>query len=622
MTQPTLFLALLLLCCLTSLWKVNLPIPLASGSTLSVSYAANLMSLLLLGTWPATVIGALGVLVQCTINVKRPYPMHRTVFSVGAQIVTMLMTGLVYDRLGGTHAHFELMALSRPLVGAIFTYFAVNTGLVAIAIGLSTGRTAFEVWRTEFLWSGASFFVAGGAGAIGAVLIDRGQLWAAVLMLAPVYVTYWTYRIFIGRLDDQRRHRERLSAALEAMTQLKEQRHELLEREQAARSNAEQANRLKDQFLAIVSHELRTPLNAILGWSDILLHGDLDNVRRGRAVRAIYDSAQRQARIIDELLDLSRIISGRLRLERLPMDWNEVIRAALDMARPSAEAKEVRLDVDVDPEIGEFTGDAARLQQVVWNLLTNAVKFTPEGGCIRVRLYRVRDVIELSVSDTGEGIAPELLEAVFEPFRQADGSTTRRHGGLGLGLSIVKQLVEAHGGTISADSAGHGHGSRFTVRLPLGEVGLDAVLPHASTGDAVPTAPRISLEGARVLVVDDDEAGRDVVAMHLQAREATVVSASSADEALEILLRERFDVLLVDIAMPDQDGYELIRTVRTMAQPDRARVPAAALTAFARDEDQRKSYESGFQLHLTKPIDPTVLIEAVARLRAQNVAAI
>jgi signal transduction histidine kinase len=274
----------------------------------------------------------------------------------------MLATGFVYHRLGGTYGHFDVAALPRPLVGAILTYFVVNTGLIALAIALSTGRSPFEVWRTEFLWSGASFFVAGGAGAVAAVLTDRGQLWAAVLLLAPVYLTYSTYRIFVGRLDDQRRHRERLSAALEAMTRLKEQRHELLEREQAARSSAEQANRLKDQFLAVVSHELRTPLNAILGWSDMLQSGSLDKPKRERAVRAIYDSAQRQARIIDELLDLSRIISGRLRLDRAPMDWPEVVRAALDMARPAAEVKKIRLESDVDSDIGAFTGDAARLQ--------------------------------------------------------------------------------------------------------------------------------------------------------------------------------------------------------------------------------------------------------------------
>ena len=621
--RPWLFVALLLLSCVTSLWKINLPIALASGSTLSVSYAADLMSLLLLGTRPTMVVAVAGVLAQCTVNVKRPYPLHRTLFSMGAEVLTMLATGLAYQQLGGARGLADLAALPRPLAGAILTYFAVNTGLVAGAIALSTGRSAVEVWRREFLWSGASFFVAGGAGAIGAVLIDRGQAWAAILTVAPVYLTYSTYRMFVGRLEDQRRHRERLTAALEDMTRLEEQRNQLLEREQTARSAAEQANRLKDQFLAIVSHELRTPMNAILGWSDILRAGHLDKTRRTRAVRAIHDSAQRQARLIDELLDLSRIISGRLKLERSLVDWPEIMQAALDITRPAAEAKNITLNVEVDLNAGAFVGDAPRLQQVAWNLLANAVKFTPDGGVVRVRLARDQDTIVLSVADTGEGMTPEFLPSVFEPFRQADGSITRRHGGLGLGLSIVKQLVEAHGGTITAASAGPGLGSTFIVTLPIGHANDNPLWTDASSGETAGLRPSpVSLEGARVLIVDDDDAGRDVVAMHLEARDATVVSAASAFEALAILERERFDVLLVDIAMPEHDGYELIRTVRSLPQGRTAAIPAAALTAFARAEDRRKSLDSGFQMHLTKPIDAGSLVDAVASLRAQNAASV
>jgi signal transduction histidine kinase/ActR/RegA family two-component response regulator len=616
---PELFTVLLLIACVTSLWKINLPIALTSGSTLSVSYAADLMSLLLLGTRPAMVIAVAGVLAQCTLNVKRPYPLHRTAFSMAAEVLTMLATGFVYQRLGGSLGPFDLAALPRPLAGAIFTYFVVNTGLVAVAIACTTERSPLDVWRREFLWSGASFFVAGGAGAIGAVLIDRGQVWAAALMLAPIYLTFSTYRMFVGRLEDQRLHRERLTAALDDMTRLEEQRNQLLEREQAARSAAEQANHLKDQFLAIVSHELRTPLNAILGWSDLLSAGRLDKNRRAQAARAINDSAQRQARLIEELLDLSRIISGRLKLERSRVDWPEIMRAALDIVRPAAEAKNIALNVEVDLNAGAFVGDAPRLQQVVWNLLTNAVKFTPERGVVRVRLARERDAIALSVTDTGEGIPQDFLPSVFEPFRQADGSITRRHSGLGLGLSIVRQLVQAHGGTITADSAGRGLGSTFVVKLPIGHANY-----HPMWTDATATAMHglpgqtPSLEGARVLVVDDDDAGRDVVAMHLEARDATVVSAGSVFEALAILERERFDVMLVDIAMPEHDGYELIRTVRSMAEGHTAATPAAALTAFARAEDRRKSLESGFQMHLTKPIDAGSLVEAVATLRAQS----
>jgi signal transduction histidine kinase/ActR/RegA family two-component response regulator len=616
--RPALFVGLLLLSCLTSIWKVNLPIPLASSSTLSVSYAANLMSLLLLGTRQATLIAVIGSWTQCTVNIKRPYPWYRTAFSAAGEAITMFATGLVFQQLSGHTGAFDLAALPRPIVGAILTYFVVNTGLVAGAIALTTGRPPLEVWRHEFLWSAGSFFVAGSAGAIGAVLIERGQIWAAVLMVAPVYLTYSTYRTFVGRLDDQRRHRERVAAALEEMTELEQQRNELLEREQAARASAEEANRLKDQFLAIVSHELRTPLNAILGWSDILQRGRLEKVKKERAVRAIYDSARVQARLIDELLDVSRIISGKLRLERTVLDWTEVIRAALDTARPAAEGKGIDIDVQLDPAAGAFVGDAERLQQVVWNLVANAVKFTPQGGTISIRLQRTRDAIELSVVDTGEGIPQHFLPSMFEPFRQADGSNTRRHGGLGLGLAIVKHLVEAHGGTISAQSAGVGQGSTFVISLPMAESSVNFGVPDiAGTRSSSYRADTlVSLEGARVLVVDDDDAGRDVVAAHLEARDAKVIGAASANEALDILERERFDVLLVDIAMPGRDGYELIRMVRGMSPAMCATIPAAALTAFARAEDRRKSLESGFQMHLTKPIDPGALVEAVAALRS------
>ena len=616
--RPALVVALLLLSCVTSIWKVNLPIPLASSSTLSVSYAANLMSLLLLGTPQATIIAVVGVWTQCTINIKRPYPLYRTAFSAAGEAITMFATGFVYQHLGGHSGLFELAALPRPIVGAILTYFVVNTGLVAGAIAVTTGRSVLEVWRTDFLWSASSFFVAGTAGAIGAILIDRGQVWAAVLMVAPVYLTYSTYRTFVGRLEDQRRHRERVAAALEEMTELEHQRNELLGREQAARASAEEANRLKDQFLAIVSHELRTPLNAILGWSDILQRGRLDKPKKERAVRAIYDSARVQARLIDELLDVSRIISGKLRLERTIVDWNEVVAAALDTARPAAESKNLDIDVHLDPAAGAFVGDAERLQQVVWNLVTNAVKFTPQGGRITIRLQRTRDAVELSVADTGEGIPPHFLVSMFEPFRQADGSNTRRHGGLGLGLSIARHLVEAHGGTISAESAGVGQGSTFVIRLPMADASVNLGAPDIAAIRAPNRGqePAVSLEGARILVVDDDDAGRDVVAAHLEARSAKVIGAASAGEALAILERERVDVMLVDIAMPGRDGYELIRTIRGMSPAPCATIPAAALTAFARAEDRRKSLESGFQMHLTKPVEPGTLVEAIANLTA------
>jgi signal transduction histidine kinase/ActR/RegA family two-component response regulator len=619
--RPALFAILLFAACITSVWKVNLPIPLMSGSTLSVSYAADLTALLLLGPRPAVLIAVAGAWTQCTLNVKHPYPLYRTVFSVCEESITMIATGAVYGWLGGSHLVLDESALPKPLVGAIATYFVANTGLVAAAIGLSTGRSPASVWRDEFLWSGVSYIVAGTAGAAAAVVIDRGNHWKAILLLAPVYLTYRSYQMFVGRLDDQRRHvteTERLhQQAVDALTQLRDaerERNQFLEREQAARASAEQANRLKDEFLAMVSHELRTPLNAVLGWADMLRNGSLDVVRSRRAVHAIYDSAKRQAHLIDELLDVSRIISGKLRLERGAVDLQEIVRGAVEVVQPSAYAKHIDIVTDIDPTVGPFDGDGTRLQQIVWNLLANAVKFTPERGALFLSLHHDGKAVEIAVSDTGIGIPADFLPCVFEPFRQADGSSTRRHSGLGLGLSIVKHLVEAHGGTITAESAGEGRGSTFTVRLPAApqQISKPALAPSAI--DRSSLAAATSLDGISVLVVDDDDGSREVVAAYLESRHAVVLTAASAAQAIEMVQREHVDVLLADIAMPHEDGYGLIRRLRAMDAKGIGAIPAAALTAFARDEDRKLTLQAGFQMHLTKPVDRRSLIEAVATL--------
>src|SRR5262245_333942 len=595
--RPALFATLIAVGAVTSTWKVNLPISLASGSTLSVSYAADLATLLLLGTGHAMVVAVVGVLAQCTLNIRHRYPLYRTVFSMAAEAITIAATGIVYAWLGGWSGPLTVAAIARPLVGAITTYFVFNTGLVAAAIALSTRRSAWRVWYDDFLWSGVSFLVAGTAGAIAAMVIDRGQEWVAVLALAPVYLTYRSYQIFIGRL-------------------------ELLEREQAARASAEQANRLKDQFLAIVSHELRTPLNAILGWADMLRRGAIDEERRDRAFQAIYDSARSQAQIIDELLDVARIMSGKLRLEIGAVDIHETVRRALEIAQPAADSHRIHIGVDVDPAVGSIHGDAARLQQIVWNLLTNAVKFTPDGGAVHVRVGRAganASGIEIAVTDTGRGIPREFLPYVFEPFRQADGSTTRHQGGLGLGLSIVKHLVEAHGGTVRAESGGEGCGSTFTVTVPTTVIAPAPQTAHASAGAPATPADEMarsatSLDGVSVLVVDDDRESCAIVTAYLEREHASVTTASSAAEAFELAQRDPPDVLLADIAMPGEDGYTLIRKLRTCSSPVLASLPAAAITSFAREEDRRNALRAGFQRHLSKPIDPIALIETVAGL--------
>jgi signal transduction histidine kinase/CheY-like chemotaxis protein len=607
--RPGLFAFALLAACLTSAWKVHLPIALVNGSTLSVSYAAGLMALLLLGPELAIVIAVIGVWVQCGVNVKHRHPMYRTIFSVGAEAVTMAATGIAYNALGGTLVGNEplvLAALVKPVVGAIATYFCINTGLVAGAIALSTGRRPWMVWREDFLWSAASFMVAGSAGAAAAVVIARGQHWTAILLLAPVYLVYWTYRLFVGRLADQKRH-------LDEMTRLEQAKADLLEREQAARASAESANRLKDQFLATVSHELRTPLSAILGWAEMLRSGLLPPDKRARASEAIFNNAKRQAQLIDELLDVARIMSGKLRLERTAVDPREIVNGAVETVQPAAEAKGIRIDVDIDPAVGAFHGDGPRLQQVLWNLLSNAVKFTPSGGTVAVAIRRSGKGGEIVVRDSGAGIPRDFLPSVFEPFRQADGSRTRLHGGLGLGLAIVKQLVEAQGGSVGVDSAGEGQGATFSVRLPIVGAARHA-RSRPLTRMLEDQAPALSLSGIAVLVVDDDDESRSVVAAYLENHEATVLTARSAAEALDILQRARVDVLLADVAMPGEDGYSLVRKLRALHASHASMIPAAALTAFAREEDRQEALQAGFQMHLTKPIDAGSLVAAVATL--------
>jgi signal transduction histidine kinase/CheY-like chemotaxis protein len=394
----------------------------------------------------------------------------------------------------------------------------------------------------------------------------------------------------------------------------------LLERETAARAAAEAASLTKDEFLATLSHELRTPLNGIVGWASLLRSGTLKGERLARALASIERNAGAQARLIDDLLDVSAIISGKMRLEIRPLYLTPVIEAALDAVRPAAEAKSIHLEAACDALAGAVPGDADRLQQVVWNLLSNSVKFTPRGGTVRVCLERSEGQARIVVSDNGRGIAPEFLEHVFEPFRQADGSSTRSHRGLGLGLAIVRRLVELHGGQVRAESGGPGRGARFTVEIPSGEplverrqmsvVGIEG----ADGGGVSPGEFRLSLDGLRVLVVDDEPDFRDLLVALLEERGAVVHAAASAAEVLHTLPSLRPDVLLSDIAMPEVDGYELIRRLRALPAESGGRVPAAALTAYARAEDRRRVLLSGFNMYLAKPVDPEELVAVVASL--------
>ena len=403
------------------------------------------------------------------------------------------------------------------------------------------------------------------------------------------------------------------------ITERKAAREAVLSGERAARAEAERVSRMKDEFLATLSHELRTPLNAILGWAQILRAAEPTAADLGQGLETIERNARLQAQLIEDLLDMSRIISGKVRLDVQKVDLSAVIDAAVETVRPAAEAKGVRLGKLVDPHAGPVRGDPGRLQQVVWNLLSNAIKFTPRGGRVEVALERVNSHVEITVSDTGVGISPDFLPYVFERFRQADASSTRRHGGLGLGLSIVKHLAELHGGTVRAKSPGEGMGASFIVHLPVSPARLDEPGRHHPT--AAGAAPEVAsrrdvpnLEGLKVLVVDDEPDARLLVARILTEGRAEVVTTSSADDALAALERERPHVLVSDIGMPDVDGYELMRRVRGMSSGTGGAVPAVALTAFARPEDRLRALHAGYQMHVAKPVEPAELVTVVASL--------
>jgi signal transduction histidine kinase/ActR/RegA family two-component response regulator len=384
--------------------------------------------------------------------------------------------------------------------------------------------------------------------------------------------------------------------------------------ERAARSELERIGVLKDQFLATLSHELRTPLNAIMGWAQILqaMSGLGPEVQQG--LDTIYHSGRAQLQMIEDLLDMNRIVSGRLRLDIHPVDLPAVLERAVEAVLPSIEAKGHRLSKAIDPLAGPIQGDAHRLQQVVWNLLSNAVKFTPKGGKIELLLRRARSHVEIVVTDSGIGIRAEFLPYVFDRFRQQDSSTTRRYGGLGIGLSIVKQLVELHGGTVRAVSGGEQQGSTFVVSLPLStSQGDDAPVP-AGAARKPAWAAGAALAGVKVLVVDDATDSRELVRMVLAGASAEVVTAASADEALALLDTTRPDVIVSDIGMPDRDGYQLMRAVRRLPAERGGKTPAVAMTAFARSEDRMRAMLAGFQVHVAKPIEPYELIVIVASL--------
>ena len=415
----------------------------------------------------------------------------------------------------------------------------------------------------------------------------------------------------------------RVQARTEELRTLNAENERLLVSERAARSEAERDSRLKDEFLATLSHELRTPLNAIYGWAQVLRVGaaNPDDLEQGLAT--IERSARAQRRIIDDLLDMSAIISGKLRMDVQRIDLALVVEAAVETMRPAANAKGIRLQTVLDPQARLISGDRDRLQQIFWNLLTNAIKFTPRDGRVQVLLERVDSHLEVSVSDSGEGISAEFLPHVFERFRQQDASMSRRHGGLGLGLSIVRHLVELHGGTVQVKSGGSEQGATFVVALPLMAVHPDAGKPDGEPERQPPAAGSASsslleanfdLTDLKVLAVDDEPDARLLIKRVLEAHGVRVRVAGSAGQALAEIAADKPDVLVSDIGMPGEDGYELIRRVRRLGADHGGSIPALALTAYARPEDRIKAIRAGFQMHISKPVEAAELLIMVASL--------
>jgi PAS domain S-box-containing protein len=432
-------------------------------------------------------------------------------------------------------------------------------------------------------------------------------------------------------ITENKRAQKALERELEARTAVEEalrlseaqlkqvvmEREYLLQSERYARSEAERLSHMKDEFLATLSHELRTPLNAIQGWATLLRQREVTAEDRARGLEAIERNVRAQAQIVSDLLDMSRIISGKIHLEVQLLSLHEVIHNAIEAVRTSADAKKLRIHTLLDSSVGFVRGDPSRLQQILWNLLTNAVKFTPPGGRIQVVLERVNSHVEVVVEDTGIGIGADFLPFVFERFRQADAAMTRRHGGLGIGLSIVKTLVELHGGSVRVKSAGQNQGTTFVIALPVSQVTEEEVersqrLPVLA--DPLEAIELPGLSGASVLVVDDEPDGRQLMVRILEGRGARVTAVAGGAEALDLLKRLQFDILVSDIGMPGLDGYELMRRARSLDSSRPGPIPAIAVTAYARAEDRQRSLLAGYQMHLAKPVEARELIAGIASL--------
>jgi signal transduction histidine kinase/ActR/RegA family two-component response regulator len=503
---------------------------------------------------------------------------------------------------------------------ALVQYIA-NSVLIAIEKASKIKESVWNTWRTYYLWTSVTYFAGASAAGIIAYLINTYGFYAVIATAPIILIICFTYQTYLKNIEASleqteaaRLHVEELSRYIGELQRSEESRGHLLLRAERARADAEAANRIKDEFLATLSHELRTPLTSLLGWSSVLREAKRDEKVLAQGLDAIDRNARVQAQLIDDLLDVSRIVSGKLNLDVRPLDITSVARAAINVVQPAADAKAITLDYYAEPGLGAISADSARVHQIIWNLLSNAVKFTPQGGKISLRVEQTGSDARVTVKDTGQGIDPEFLPRVFDRFRQADSSTTRSFGGLGLGLAIVRHLVELHGGTVSAQSDGVGKGATFTATFPLL---ADRTAPAAHVQEI--SAPNdYSLDGLRVLLVDDEPEARQIISTVITRTGAEVRTCKSAHEALAKLSEWKPDVILSDIAMPEQDGYSFIRQVRSLPRDKGGDTPAAALTAYARDIDRRQALAAGYQMHIAKPIGASQLVTMIARLAGRE----
>ncbi|HEY8186706.1 MAG TPA: ATP-binding protein, partial [Pyrinomonadaceae bacterium] len=503
--------------------------------------------------------------------------------------------------------------------------YIFNSSLVAVLAAYKTDQPFWDTWKKFYLWTSITYFAGASAAGIIVKLVDAVSFDVVIVAIPIITIIYFTYHMYLknvevaaAQAEQAERHVQELNHYIAERKRAEEERDRLLILEQKARAEAEAANRIKDQFLSTLSHELRTPMTPILSWAMLLrINPMLDAETRAQALESIERSAKAEIRLIDELLDVSRIASGKLSLNVRLVDLMSVIEAAIDVVRPAADIKNIEVLCVQDSAIGPVSGDAARLQQVVWNLLVNAIKFTPERGRVEIRLKTVGSHARITVSDTGKGISAEFLPYVFEGFRQADSTTAREYGGLGLGLAIVRHLVELHGGTVHTESQGEGKGATFSVDLPFMAIREDpdeGKPEYRRVGRDWLSGLPSALQGLRVLVVEDEADSRETIMAVLTQGGAEVRTSASAREALEVLQQWKPDVLMSDIGMPNEDGFALIQKVRALTEERGGRIPAAALTAYVKKEDRKLVLAAGYQMHVTKPVGPAELINAVANL--------